>query len=106
MAASIHLARAGMRVTCIETDPQDVDPVGESLDWSAPELLRELDLPMDRLLRDGIATYKRHVILKLISGAARHYFRLIGSAAHPSMSNCGPSMWIVPVSIASFGIAW
>jgi flavin-dependent dehydrogenase len=73
MAASIHLARAGMRVTCIETDPQDVDPVGESLDWSAPELLRELDLPMDRLLRDGIATYKRHVILKLISGAARHY---------------------------------
>jgi flavin-dependent dehydrogenase len=73
MAASIHLARAGMRVACIEPDAQDVDPVGESLDWSAPELLRELDLPMDRLLMDGIATYKRHVILKLISGAARHY---------------------------------
>lgn len=73
MAASIHLARAGMRVACIEPDPENCDPVGESLDWSAPELLKGLDLPMDRLLREGVATYKRHVILKLISGAARHY---------------------------------
>ena len=36
MAASIHLADAGLRVVCIEADPVDADPVGESLDWSAP----------------------------------------------------------------------
>src|SRR3984957_14183457 len=73
MAASIHLARAGMRVAVSEPSIQNVDPVGEALDWSAPELLRELDLPMDWLLKEGIATYKRHVILKLVSGAVRHY---------------------------------
>jgi menaquinone-9 beta-reductase len=73
IAASIHLARAGMRVACIEPEPDNTDPVGESLDWSAPDLLRGLDLPMDRLLREGLATYKRHVILKLVSGAAQHY---------------------------------
>jgi flavin-dependent dehydrogenase len=73
MAASIHLARAGMMVLCIEADVDDSDPVGESLDWSAPELLRVLGLPMELLLREGIATYKRHVILKLRGGAEQHY---------------------------------
>ena len=46
MAASIHLAEAGLRVLCIEADPVDSDPVGESLDWSAPDLLKALGLPM------------------------------------------------------------
>ena len=73
MAASIHLARVGMRVLCIEEDVTNRDPVGESLDWSAPELLNELGLPMDHLLDEGIATYKRHVILKLRGGAEQHY---------------------------------
>jgi len=73
MAASIHLARGGLKVLCVETDPQDTDPVGESLDWSAPGLLAAFDLSMDRLIRDGIATYKRHVILKLRSGAQQDY---------------------------------
>jgi flavin-dependent dehydrogenase len=73
MAASIHLAREGLRVLCIEADPQETDPVGESLDWSAPGLLEAFDLSMDRLIRDGIATYKRHVILKLRSGAQQDY---------------------------------
>jgi flavin-dependent dehydrogenase len=40
MAASIHLSRAGLRVLCIEADVADTDPVGESLDWSAPDLLK------------------------------------------------------------------
>ena len=73
MAASIHLARAGMQVLCIEAEVKDTDPVGESLDWSAPELLRTLGLPMDYLLQEEIATWKRHVIFKIRGGAAQHY---------------------------------
>jgi len=73
MAAAIHLAKAGFKVLCIEPDVEDSDPVGESLDWSAPELLRQLGLPMEDLLRNGMATYKRHVILKLRGGAEQHY---------------------------------
>jgi flavin-dependent dehydrogenase len=73
MAASIHLARAGMQVLCIEAKVRDSDPVGESLDWSAPELLRGLGLPMDHLLQEEIATWKRHVILKVRGGGTQHY---------------------------------
>ena len=73
MAASIHLADAGMRVLCIEANPVDGDPVGESLDWSAPELLRRLGLSKDHLLKGGIATNKRHVVLKLKDGSEQHY---------------------------------
>jgi flavin-dependent dehydrogenase len=73
MAASFHLARAGLRVLCIEPEAKHRDPVGESLDWSAPELFAALGLPMERLLSEGIATYKRHVILRLRGGATQHY---------------------------------
>ncbi|HTA85941.1 MAG TPA: NAD(P)/FAD-dependent oxidoreductase [Silvibacterium sp.] len=73
MAASVHLARAGLQVLCIEADIAGTQPVGESLDWSAPDLLAALGLPMQRLISEGIATYKRHVILKLGDGATRHY---------------------------------
>jgi flavin-dependent dehydrogenase len=73
MAASFHLARAGLRVLCIEPEAEDRNPVGESLDWSAPELLATLGLPMERLLREEIATCKRHVTLRLRGGATQHY---------------------------------
>src|SRR5277367_71207 len=73
MAASIHLASGGLKVLCIEADPLDRDPVGESLDWSAPDLLKALGLPMEYLLQQGIATYKRHVVLKLRDGSEQHY---------------------------------
>lgn len=73
MATSIHLARAGWKVLCVGPDPGASQPVGESLDWSAPALLGALGLPMQRLIDDGIATYKRHVILKLGDGSERHY---------------------------------
>jgi flavin-dependent dehydrogenase len=73
MATAIHLAKAGLQVTCLEADLGDEDPVGESLDWSAPELLKSLGLSMERLLHEGIATWKRHVILKLRSGSEQHY---------------------------------
>jgi flavin-dependent dehydrogenase len=73
MAASIHLADAGLKVLCIEADPADSDPVGESLDWSAPDLLKRLGLSKEHLLEQGIATYKRHVVLKLRNGSEQQY---------------------------------
>ena len=73
MAAAIHLARAGHRVTCIESDTSSKPPVGESLDWSSPALLEALGLPMDRLIREELATYKRHVTVQLRDGSTRHY---------------------------------
>jgi flavin-dependent dehydrogenase len=73
MAAAFHLAKAGLRVLCIEADTEKRDAVGESLDWSAPDLLAALGLPMIRLLEENMATWKRHVILRLPSGAAQHY---------------------------------
>jgi menaquinone-9 beta-reductase len=73
MSAAIHLAKAGVKVMCLEVDVDKNDPVGESLDWSAPELLKTIGFPMEQLVKDGIATWKRHVILKLRSGAEQHY---------------------------------
>jgi menaquinone-9 beta-reductase len=73
MAASIHLSRGGLRVLCIEPDAADTDSVGESLDWSAPGLLDVLGLTMDQLIAEKIATYKRHVTLKLGDGIDRSY---------------------------------
>jgi flavin-dependent dehydrogenase len=35
--------------------------------------LEALGLPMDRLIADGIATYKRHVTVKLDDGTSQHY---------------------------------
>lgn len=73
MAASVHLAKAGLQVLCLEADTADTQPVGESLDWSAPDLLAVLGLPMQRLIDKGVATYKRHVTLKLGDGSNQHY---------------------------------
>lgn len=49
------------------------EPVGESLDWSAPELLSALGLPMDHLISAQVATWKRHVTVQLRDGTAAHY---------------------------------
>ncbi len=72
-AASLHLARAGLKVICIEPGEAIRQPVGESLDWSAPDLLRTLGLPMEDLVGAQMATWKRHVTLKLHDGCADHY---------------------------------
>jgi flavin-dependent dehydrogenase len=75
-AAALHLAKAGLKVICIEPEGDDRQPVGESLDWSAPELLKALGLPMDELIRTSAATWKRHVILKLPEGPHEDYVPL------------------------------
>ena len=72
-AAALHLAKAGLKVTCIELAETVRQPVGESLDWSSPELLNALGLPMDELIGTQMATWKRHVILRLPEGAPEHY---------------------------------
>jgi menaquinone-9 beta-reductase len=72
-AASLHLARAGLSVTCIEPADAARQAVGESLDWSAPDLLKALGLPMEQLVRERIATWKRHVTLQLRDGCSEHY---------------------------------
>ncbi len=73
MATAIHLCDAGLRVLCIESGFAETEAVGESLDWSAPDLLRALGLPMEYLLAKQVATPKRHVVLKLKDGSAQHY---------------------------------
>jgi len=72
-AAALSLARAGLRVVCIEPDEARRDAVGESLDWSAPALLDDLGLPMEHLVGEQSATWKRHVTLKTRDGCAEHY---------------------------------
>jgi len=72
-AAALHLAKAGLSVVCIEPMEAVRQPVGESLDWSAPELLNALGLPMDDLIRAQMATWKRHVILRLRDGSSEDY---------------------------------
>ena len=73
MAASIHLARAGFQVLCVDAGGIGNDAIGESLDWSAPGLLADFGLTMDRLIEEKIATYKRHVTLKLGDGCDQSY---------------------------------
>jgi menaquinone-9 beta-reductase len=71
-AASIHLARSGLSVICIE--PHETrQAVGESLDWSAPDLLKTLGLPMEQLVKAGIATWKKHVTVQLRDGGVEQY---------------------------------
>ncbi|MGA2135810.1 MAG: tryptophan 7-halogenase [Bryobacteraceae bacterium] len=70
MAASLHLAKAGLRVVCIEPETEVRQPVGESLDWASPALLGALGLPLEDLIDSGIATYKRGVTLQLGGRAA------------------------------------
>jgi flavin-dependent dehydrogenase len=72
-AASLHLARAGLKVVCIELQQAIRPPVGESLDWSAPALLNDLGLSPDSLIASRIATWKRHVTVKTPDGCDAHY---------------------------------
>jgi flavin-dependent dehydrogenase len=69
----MQLAAAGLRVVCIEPEDAMRQAVGESLDWSAPDLLAALGLPMEGLVNAGLATWKRHVTVKLRDGASEHY---------------------------------
>ena len=73
LAASVLLAKRGFRVTCFEPVTDFTHAVGESLDWSAPELFKDLGLPMDDLIRREVSTFKRHVIMRLPDDSATEY---------------------------------
>jgi flavin-dependent dehydrogenase len=72
-AAAIHLARGGLRVVCLEPLESFHHIVGESLDWSAPQLLAELGLTMEELVASGAATLKRHITVVTPDGSQQQY---------------------------------
>jgi menaquinone-9 beta-reductase len=72
-AAALQLARSGLKVICFEPIQPVRSPVGESLDWSAPDLFNRLGISPESLLASGIATRKRHVTVKMRDGCDTHY---------------------------------
>jgi menaquinone-9 beta-reductase len=82
-AACLHLARAGLKVICIDPGEGARPPVGESLDWSGPDLLEGLGLPVEDILSAQMGTWKRHVILKLPEGSPEDYVPTPGLAEAP-----------------------
>ncbi len=73
LAASIHLSKEGLSVTCLEPSVNFQHLVGESLDWSAPELFNDLDLPMQDLVQARVSTYNRYVVLKMQDQSSSEY---------------------------------
>ena len=63
LAACILLRQAGLDVVCLDAHAYPHHKVGESLDWSSPGLLARLGLTADALLADGIATYKKKIVV-------------------------------------------
>lgn len=73
MAACLHLAASHLRVVCIEPQGSAREPVGESLDWSSPDLLAQLGFSMDAMTAAGWATFKRGVTLSMRNGESEKY---------------------------------
>ena len=63
LAASVLLRNAGLRVVCLDSIPYPHSKVGESFDWSSPGLLRRVGIDPDALLADGIATFKKKIVV-------------------------------------------
>jgi 2-polyprenyl-6-methoxyphenol hydroxylase-like FAD-dependent oxidoreductase len=72
-ATAIHLARGGLRVICLEPRESFHHIVGESLDWSAPQLFAQLGLTMGELVASGAATFKRHITITAPDGSQQDY---------------------------------
>ena len=82
-AASIHLARGGLQVLCLEARESFPQIVGESLDWSAPQLFADLGLTMDELVATGAATFKRHITVIAPDGSREEFLPGAWLAQHP-----------------------
>lgn len=74
LAAAIHLTRGGLKVICLEPCENFTKIIGESLDWSAPQLFAQLGLPMEELVETGAATFKRHITITAIDGTHEDFF--------------------------------
>jgi menaquinone-9 beta-reductase len=70
LAAAITLRRSGRQVTVIEPEPFPRNRLGESLDWSAPRLLRRLGVDPTRLTADRVATPKRGIAIQTANSKA------------------------------------
>jgi flavin-dependent dehydrogenase len=70
LAAATRLARAGVDVLCVEPRPFEFARVGESLDWSAPQLLADLGFGAEELLETKVATRKLGIRLQPDDGPA------------------------------------
>ena len=73
LAAANHLAKGGLQVICLEPRVAFQNIVGESLDWSAPQLFAELGLTMEGLVKAGAATFKRHITVTTADGSQKEY---------------------------------
>ena len=73
LAAATHLVRNGFRVICVEQRKEFGKVVGESLDWSAPELFSHLGLPMEELISTEAATWKRHLTVTRSDGSRKEF---------------------------------
>jgi flavin-dependent dehydrogenase len=73
VATAIHLAREGFRVICIDQRKEFASSVGESLDWSAPDLFADLGLSMDDLISSQAATWKRHITVMGVDCRKKEY---------------------------------
>jgi flavin-dependent dehydrogenase len=63
LAACVFLRQQGLSVVCLDARPYPHHKVGESLDWSSPGLLRRLGIDVNGLIADGIATYKKNIVV-------------------------------------------
>ena len=73
LAAAIHLTRGGLKVICLEPRENFTEIVGESLDWSAPQLFAQLGLSMEELVASGAATFKRHITVTAPDGTQKEF---------------------------------
>jgi len=63
LAACVFLRQRGLSVVCLDAHRYPHHKVGESLDWSSPGLLRRLGIDVKHLIADGIATYKKNIVV-------------------------------------------
>ena len=90
IAAAIHLARGGFRVVCIEQRKEMTNSVGESLDWSAPDLFAQLGLPMEELIAAEAATWKRHITVHGEHSGSQEYLPGAWLSARPRVTRGSP----------------
>lgn len=83
LAAAIHLTCGGLQVVCVEPRETFARIIGESLDWSAPQLFAQLGLPVEELVRTGAATFKRHITVTAPDGTQQEYLPAAWLAKHP-----------------------
>ncbi len=70
LTSAITLAKRGLRV-CVVRPSAAASPYGESLDWEAPALLRDLGVDLDAMVAADEATYKRGAVASHASSPAR-----------------------------------